>query len=114
MKAALLSLFTLTCALALSSCYMATLPPGPGFGGQPLGYNRPFHPGHHQPGWQSPGYGVGVWQTGYDYGRSDRMRGLNYYPARYRSRVSEKHRANFYAGYRDGYYNSGGGIWRRR
>lgn len=105
---ALILLLSLLSVFSMSSCYMATLPPGPGFVAPPRhGYHRPYSPSPY-----NPAYRGGVWQTGYDFGRSDRARGLSYNPARYRSRVSEKHRPTFYAGYRDGY--EGGMRWGRR
>lgn len=87
--------------LGLSSCYMATLPPGPG-----LQHPGPFYPspghGHAPPHWHDDSAG-GVCQAGYDFGRSDRYAGLDSRPDRHRNRVSSKHWNTFVAGYRDGY-----------
>jgi hypothetical protein len=94
-------LLCLAAPLGLSSCYMATLPPGPGF--RPPGplYPPPGH-SHAPPHWHDDSSG-GVRQAGYDFGRSDRYAGLDSRPDRHRNRVSSKHWNTFVAGYRDGY-----------
>ena len=94
-------LLSLAAMLGLSSCYMATLPSGPGF--RPPGHLYPPSSHSHAPShWPSYSSG-GVRQAGYDFGRSDRYAGLDSRPDRYRNRVSSKHWNTFVAGYRDGY-----------
>jgi len=87
----------------LTSCYMATLPPGPGYRPSGPSYVPPsYGPAQPPPQWPSTSSG-GVRQTGYDFGRSDRFADLDSRPDRYRNRVSSKHWTTFVAGYRDGY-----------
>lgn len=93
---------SLAAVLGLSSCYMATLPPGPGYGSPGHVYPSAGH-GHGSPSYRPNYSSGGVRQTGYDFGRSDRYAGLDSRPDRYRNRVSSKHWNTFVAGYRDGY-----------
>lgn len=79
---AIFSLPLLAATLGLSSCYLATLPPGAGFPQPGPGYPQAGH-GHHVPG-RPPAPKDADWRVGYAKGRADRFGDHDARPERYR------------------------------
>lgn len=79
---AIFSLPLVVATLGLSSCYLATLPPGAGFPQPGPGYPQAGH-GHHVPG-RPPAPKDADWRAGYAKGRADRFGDHDARPERHR------------------------------
>lgn len=94
------SLPLLAASLGLSSCYLATLPPGAGFPQPGPGYPQAGH-GHHVPG-RPPAPKDAAWRAGYTKGRADRFGDHEARPERHRDH-SHGDWQSFVNGYQVGY-----------